>query len=168
MLRKILVTLLFFPAISLSASAFDYAGIGLRSSHDELKIKFPTSRIDKYPDLYIWISKQDSYDGIYYIGKSNIKGISKIKIGLAKPLDQLPKSESYNEIINDRFPKCGKVLQNVLNRFGSPTSEYEIRDGAPHVVFTWYNSTEKMQLICLVTGGEIVGQEIWIQSRRAN
>ena len=106
---------------------------------------------------------------LYQVIEDEIQSVRKDNLGRTRISFSKPLTQSGFDSPKDRYPKCGKIFELMLDALGYPKGEYAVQEqGSSWLVFNWTSSTETMRLECLISDGEILAESITIWNPNEN
>jgi hypothetical protein len=134
-MNRVLASMLLCCSVVAQIDTFDFAGLSLRATMEELKVKYPRSTPT---DGFIYLSDQDSHDDISTIGVSGPGSARTLTIHFERQRKGTP-----------AYPACEKVLAHVQRRYGRPARIVDAQEEqSRNRRFEWNTTAETLTLSC--------------------
>lgn len=146
-MRFLVPPLLYLSLFSGNAAAegFVFAGLGLGTTAEELKARYPRSSLT---GNYMYLSEADSHDRIHGIETPGTGPEGGLRLSFERSREQ-------SNARDPRYPQCQQILSIIQERYGLPIKVREFaEEGSWNRRFIWTKAGEALSLHCFRLGRE--------------
>jgi hypothetical protein len=152
-MRLILTLVLACAASAAAAQEFSFAGLSLRTTLEELKKRYPSSRL---ADHYMYVSEKDSHDHVYGVEIPRPGAAGRLRLSFEHP----------QQGRGERHPSCRSVADALQKRYGAPSRSRDfMEEGSKARRVSWVGAAEEMSLQCFQRNGEFRAEALTMVER---
>ena len=144
-------------APAFAAEGFAYAGIGLSTTVDEARKRFPTSQLSGDT---IYVSDQDRREQVSGIQLAAGGTPRRVRLSFERPRGSAGRGQP-------QFPKCKVVESDLRARYGAPDEIAKHAEATrPRADRIWKGARETLTLVCFAgPSGELLAEAVVIAGR---
>lgn len=122
-------------------TAFVFAGLSLNTTMAELQQRYPRST---FLDSLVYLSEQDSHDGISTIGLAQNVPVRRLTITFERQRAGKP-----------TYPACESLVASITDRYGRPAAVADAQEEqARNRRFAWKSAGQSLTLNCFRFGSQ--------------